>query len=133
MLQRRLGMPYFVYVHGEELNVARTSRELDVDGTAGAAQRGIGHCQQHEHGESTRVRLAGEGRSELRVLHPGVDTVWFQPAPHDEAARSRLGWGNRRVILTVGRLQTRKGHDQLLRALSDIRKAVPDVLYAIVG
>jgi phosphatidylinositol alpha-1,6-mannosyltransferase len=37
------------------------------------------------------------------------------------------------VVLTVGRLQRRKGHDHLIRALAGIRKRVPDVLYAIVG
>ena len=47
--------------------------------------------------------------------------------------RARLGWGERRVVLTVGRLQKRKGHDMMIRALPAIRRAVPDVLYAIVG
>jgi phosphatidylinositol alpha-1,6-mannosyltransferase len=37
------------------------------------------------------------------------------------------------VVLTVGRLQKRKGHDQMIRALPTIRQAIPDVLYAIVG
>jgi phosphatidylinositol alpha-1,6-mannosyltransferase len=37
------------------------------------------------------------------------------------------------VVLTVGRLQKRKGHDQLIRALASIRQSIPDVLYAIVG
>jgi phosphatidylinositol alpha-1,6-mannosyltransferase len=36
-------------------------------------------------------------------------------------------------VLTVGRLQKRKGHDQLIRGLKHIRQAVPDVLYSIVG
>ena len=36
-------------------------------------------------------------------------------------------------MLTVGRLQKRKGHDNLIRALCQIRRSVPDVLYAIVG
>jgi phosphatidylinositol alpha-1,6-mannosyltransferase len=47
--------------------------------------------------------------------------------------RRRLGWHDRPVILTVGRLQKRKGHDHLILALRSIRRAVPDVLYAIVG
>jgi hypothetical protein len=47
--------------------------------------------------------------------------------------RRKLGWGERRVLLTVGRLQKRKGHDHMILALRQIRKAIPDVLYAIVG
>jgi phosphatidylinositol alpha-1,6-mannosyltransferase len=35
--------------------------------------------------------------------------------------------------LTVGRLQKRKGHDTMIRALQTIREQIPDVLYAIVG
>ena len=72
-------------------------------------------------------------RSQISVLHPGVDTTRFVPAPRDEAVRKELGWDARTVILTVGRLQKRKGHDMTIRALPEIRQAVPDVLYAIVG
>jgi phosphatidylinositol alpha-1,6-mannosyltransferase len=69
----------------------------------------------------------------VRLLHPGVDTTRFVPAPRDAQVRAELGWGDRPVLLTVGRLQMRKGHDTLIRALETIRKTVPDVLYAIVG
>jgi phosphatidylinositol alpha-1,6-mannosyltransferase len=44
-----------------------------------------------------------------------------------------LGWGGRSVVLTVGRLQKRKGHDMMIRALSAIRRSVPNVLFAIAG
>jgi phosphatidylinositol alpha-1,6-mannosyltransferase len=67
------------------------------------------------------------------VLHPGVDTARFRPAARDGALRAALGWENRPVVLTVGRLQLRKGHDQMIRAISIIRKSVPRVLYAIAG
>jgi phosphatidylinositol alpha-1,6-mannosyltransferase len=69
----------------------------------------------------------------VRVLHPGVDTRRFSPAPADDSARQRLGWGDRQVILTVGRLQLRKGHDHLIQALPEVRAACPRVLYAIAG
>ena len=36
-------------------------------------------------------------------------------------------------MLTVGRLQKRKGHDMMIRALSQVREAIPDVLFAIIG
>jgi phosphatidylinositol alpha-1,6-mannosyltransferase len=47
--------------------------------------------------------------------------------------RARLGWGERKVLLTVGRLQKRKGHDVMVRALATVRRRHPDALYSIVG
>src|SRR5262249_56405909 len=73
------------------------------------------------------------GRRAVTVRHPGVDTGGFVPAPPDPAARARLGWHGRRVILTVGALQKRKGQDMLIRALPAIRARCPEVLYAVAG
>jgi phosphatidylinositol alpha-1,6-mannosyltransferase len=132
MLQRRLQTPYAVYVHGEELNVVRTSRELTW-----MARRVLRSAQLVIANSRNTARLLENGwpirADQIQVLHPGVDTQWFHPAGRDAAVRSRLGWEDRRVILSVGRLQKRKGHDNLLRALPEIRQAVPDVLYAIAG
>src|SRR5207253_1599340 len=67
------------------------------------------------------------------VMYPGVDTGKFVPAAPDTAVRARLGWEGRRVVLTVGALQKRKGQDMMIRALPLIRKVCPDVLYAVAG
>jgi phosphatidyl-myo-inositol dimannoside synthase len=69
----------------------------------------------------------------LEVLHPGVDTQGFQPAPRDRASRAVLGWGERPVVLTVARLQERKGHDRMLEALPAIVARQPDLVWAVVG
>jgi phosphatidylinositol alpha-1,6-mannosyltransferase len=37
------------------------------------------------------------------------------------------------VVLTVGRLQKRKGHDHMILAMNEVRRVLPDVLYAVVG
>jgi phosphatidylinositol alpha-1,6-mannosyltransferase len=66
-------------------------------------------------------------------MTPGVDTTQFVSATPDDQQRRQLGWLGRKVILTVGRLQLRKGQDMMIRALPIVRRAVPDVLYAIVG
>ena len=66
-------------------------------------------------------------------MTPGVDAARFCPAERSFKVRERLGWVGRRVVLTVGRLQERKGHDRLIEALPAIRRAIPDVLLAIIG
>jgi phosphatidylinositol alpha-1,6-mannosyltransferase len=126
------GVPYACYVHGEDVATAGYSREHRwlADRVLQSASFLIANSRNTE-----RMLLQdwGLSASRVRLLHPGVDTDRFRPAAPDSAVRAALGWSNRPVILTVGRLQLRKGHDQMIRAISKIRAAVPRVLYAIAG
>ena len=70
---------------------------------------------------------------QIRLLHPGVDIDRFVPAERDPEVRTGLGWDDRRVVLTVGRLQARKGQDRLILAVKQLQKRFPDLLYVIVG
>ena len=47
--------------------------------------------------------------------------------------RIRQGHHSQKVILTVSRLQARKGHDVLIKAMPEIVKRHPDAHYVIVG
>jgi phosphatidyl-myo-inositol dimannoside synthase len=131
-IKRRWGVGYLVYVHGEELASIGTSRELRW--MTRQVLRGADFVIANSR--HTQLLLHNEWQLEANRIHlfyPGVDTCRFVPAPRDDEVRDRLGWAAHPVVLTVGRLQRRKGQDQLIRALSTIRRRVPDVLYAIVG
>jgi phosphatidylinositol alpha-1,6-mannosyltransferase len=131
-LKCRRGIPYACYVHGEEVNTASTSRELSwlTRRVLHGAAFLIANSRNTEQLLEVEWGLPAE---RIRVLHPGVDCQRFVPAPRDARIRTELGWHQRPVILTVGRLQKRKGHDQMILALGIIRKTIPDVLYAIIG
>lgn len=130
-IARRQQVPYVCFVHGEELRLAHTSRDLTwltrkVLNDAGTIIANSFHTRtilEHEWGVVDRVV----------VMHPGVDASLFTPAAPDAAVRDALGWTGRRVILTVGSLQQRKGQDMLIRALPAVRAACPDVLYAMAS
>ena len=66
------------------------------------------------------LRVEGEERGmrcRWALLQNGVDTDHFRLAPPDPGARAALGLDPQRpVVGTIGRLEDRKGHDQLLRA-----------------
>jgi phosphatidylinositol alpha-1,6-mannosyltransferase len=130
--ERRTGVPYWCFAHGEELTLARTSRELDWL-TGIVLRRAARVIANSEH--TRRVAIEGWNipAAKVVVLNPGVDSTRFVPAAPDAAVRASFGWTGRTVILTVGALQKRKGQDMLIRALPSIRRAQPDVLYAIAG
>jgi phosphatidylinositol alpha-1,6-mannosyltransferase len=126
------GLPLLIYVHGEELTLAAASRELRWL-TRIVLQRAQTILANSQHTKQLLVESWSAVPEKVVVMHPGVDTAKFVPAPPSAAIRQRLGWTDRRVILTVGALQKRKGQDMMIRALPAIRSRCPDVLYAIAG
>lgn len=132
LLSKRLGIPFLCYVHGEDIQTAQSSRELSwiIRRVFKAAVVII--ANSHNSAELLS-RDWGVQKEKIAVLHPGMDADRFVPAPRDEQIREFLSWDGRKTILTVGRLQRRKGHDMMIQALPRIRERVPDVLYSIIG
>lgn len=132
LLQVRYGVPFWVFVHGEELALARQSRQLTwmMHRVFHRAQGIIANSYNTSRLLQHDWNIAS---SQIHVIHPGVDTQKFSPKPPDIEFLTSYGWRDRRVILTVGRLQRRKGHDMLIKALPQIRSHCPNVLYSIVG
>jgi phosphatidylinositol alpha-1,6-mannosyltransferase len=123
---------YACYCHGEELGTASTSRELAW--LTRRVLRGASFIIANSRNTSRILHEEWDvPQASIRLLHPGADTERFVPAPRSPEVRTRLGWDNRPVVLTVGRLQKRKGHDQMIRAIDRIRQSLPGVLYAVIG
>jgi phosphatidylinositol alpha-1,6-mannosyltransferase len=131
-LLRLRGIPFYCYVHGEELSLAETSGELRRLSRT-VLRQAAKIIANSNNTKRLLVERWGMDESKVAVVHPGVDASRFVPVERDPALRAWLGWGNRRVVLTVGALQKRKGQDMLIRALPAIRERCPDVLYVIVG
>jgi phosphatidylinositol alpha-1,6-mannosyltransferase len=132
MLRQWSGIPYICYTHGEELNYATSSRQLAW--MLRRVLKGADFIIANSRNTQAILQDVWCVQPErIRLLHPGVDTNYFEPADRDLEARRNLGWGDRPVVLTVGRLQERKGQDTMIRSTALVRKAIPDVLYAIVG
>jgi phosphatidylinositol alpha-1,6-mannosyltransferase len=131
-LKCRHRVPYLCYIHGEDVTTATCSREH-----AFLVRRVLKNASLLiANSDNTRRILLDEWQrpaKQVHTLNPGVDVQFFTPALPSLEARVKLGWGNRSVVLTVGRLQKRKGQDMMIRALPAIRQAIPNILYAIAG
>jgi phosphatidyl-myo-inositol dimannoside synthase len=126
------GRPYLLYAHGEEVLISLSSRKLGwliprLYNDAGAI---IANSSE------TKGLLEGIGvcSKKIHVIHPGVEATVFQPGDDvARATRQRHNLGQSPVLLTLGRLQRRKGQDMVIQALPRIAKSFPDVKYVIVG
>ncbi len=132
LLSKSLNLPLVCYVHGEDVEAAATSRELSW-----VVNKVLNHAKKIISNSQNTASLLTDNwqvdKNKIAILNPGVDAKRFVPAEKNIDIRSQLGWNEGPVILTVGRLQKRKGQDMLIKALPAIKQAIPDVLYAIIG
>ncbi|MBU3004316.1 glycosyltransferase family 4 protein [Paraglaciecola arctica] len=132
LLKLLTGTPYLCYVHGEDVETAATSGEhnLMVKQVCKHAERLICNSQNSAN-IVKRLKYAKDDK--IDVLHPGVDATLFVPITEDKDFKQQMGWQGRKVIITVGRLQERKGQDMMIRATALLKQQFPEVLYAIIG
>lgn len=89
--------------------------------------------------EYTRQALLSCGLQprDLRVILNGADGSLFRPLPADEIEALRdqdaVVAPEHRLLLTIGRVDWRKGQDLVIRAMPAILREQPDVHYVLVG
>ena len=83
----------------------------------------------------SKVLASGAGPQQCEVVPPSIDPLPFLAGGTRARSsfRSRHGLEGQTVVLTVARLEARKGHDTVLQALSELRSELPDIHYLIVG
>ena len=82
----------------------------------------------HAISESTRHDLVARGVAveRIRVIHPGVDSVWYSPSPAEPRSVEPR-------FLYVGRLKRYKGVGLAIQALALARRSRPDLRLDIAG
>ena len=126
------GIPYYCYIHGEDIENAATSRSMTVMLKPVLRHASLLICNS-KNSHRLLLKHWQVNAANCCIVNPGANTKAFTPAPRDESIRQRLGWDKRFVIVTVSRLEERKGHDMMVKAMADIVKSVPHALYAIIG
>ena len=125
------GAPYVCWAHGEELATARSSRELTT--LTRWVYRLSKAAIANSRNTAAMLERYGVPSSKICIVHPAVDADRFRPDIDGSQLRQRFVSDGDIVILSVGRLQRRKGHDVAIRALSALRHELPHVKYVIAG
>lgn len=127
------GPPYVCWAHGEEMSFCADSRELKL--IMQPAYRGAAFCIANSNNSGTLLEDLGVPSERIKVVHPGVNIDYFNPSQHDGAAiRARYAPHPDDILMvTVGRLQRRKGHDMAIEAVARLKDSHPRLKYIILS
>ena len=131
LLRRWLRLPFVVYAHGNEVLGAIGSKWQKPKLSLRQASRVLAISEF----TARLVQRAGVTSSRIEILRPGCDTDRFRPlSPTAELRQRLLGerWAGQ-VILSVGNLVPRKGHDVVIKALPRLLTRTPNLAYLIAG
>jgi phosphatidylinositol alpha-1,6-mannosyltransferase len=119
------------YAHGEEVTACLTSRQLRL--LMGRAHRVIDLMIANSR--YTQNVLDGLiDADKVHVVHPGVSLSEFAGASEaGEAWRREHNCNSKVIALTVGRLDLRKNHAAVIRALGELRDEIPNLEYHVAG
>ena len=126
------GAPYLCWAHGEELAHASSSRELKM--LLKQVQRRASALIANSRNTAAFLKQLGARPHLIDVVHPGVDSSRFRPhVPGAAELRARFAGAGDLLLLTVGRLQRRKGHDLVLKTIASVGPEGPAIRYVIAG
>ncbi len=128
-ISKLLGVPFFVAIHGMEI----------------AAPKGIGKwwlqlVLKHASAltiladrQRTSLMKLGVPDDKIHLIPEGLDLNKFGLGDKDPGIVKQLALDGKKVVLTVGRLVKRKGHDMVIKSLPGVLEKVPETVYLIVG
>lgn len=130
LLARHFGKPFTVTARGTDLNLIpeyALPRRM-MQWTASRADASIGVCSALVD----VLRGWNIPPERLHVMRNGVDLQRFRPVPH-QAARAELRLEGSPLLLSIGYLIERKGHDIVIDALARLLPRFPDAHLMIIG
>ncbi|MDD5342079.1 MAG: glycosyltransferase family 4 protein [Patescibacteria group bacterium] len=125
-------IPYIVYAHGLDITSPQASprKRRTLKMVLGQASVIVANS------EFTKRELLRFGLPEakIKVVTPGCDISGNDfDSKGVEALRERYRLQDKKVLLTLGRLEERKGQDMVIRALTQLKSSHPEAVYLVVG
>ncbi|MBP3963072.1 glycosyltransferase family 4 protein [Paenibacillus lignilyticus] len=124
------GRRYVISTHGMDMLMFR--RFMGLNAIVKLILRNADGVLTNSHFTKKLVEDYGVDPRRIGIVNPGVERVFEKQPIEYELARAH-GLEGKYVLLSVGRLVTRKGHDRVIQAMPSILERIPNAVYLIVG
>ncbi|MDD5109634.1 MAG: glycosyltransferase family 4 protein [Patescibacteria group bacterium] len=129
LLHLRYRTPYVVIAHGMDIAVPRGRKRI----LCGKILRRAVRVIANSHATADLLRPYGVAQDKITVITPGVEARPGVSATRLQELQAKYHLTGKQVVLSVGRLVSRKGVREVLTALIKVRTAVPNAVYVIAG
>ena len=119
---------YFFYIHGEEITRHYGGKYYQF-----FKWKSLENAEGIIAVSDYTKTLIEQHNSNIKVIYNAVDAKKFTPKAKNTELIKRHNLENKTVLLTVARLENRKGQDMVIRCLQEIVKETPNLKYLIVG
>lgn len=124
--------PYLVFLHGFDLLL--TNRNHWKRWLSNRILRGSQLVVCNSQFTKARVLERGIKEGKVQVVYPCTNLVF--PATSGIVKKLKERWrlqSKHRIVLSVARLVKRKGIDQVLEAMAELTREIPELVYVVVG
>lgn len=130
-MKKVFGIPYVAYCHGEEVTQMDRYRYQPL--MRDLIYRSADAVVANSDFACKLLSRIGVASKKIHKINPGVDVARFMPAARNQELSRRYNLEGKLVILTVGRLVPRKGHQAALRAFAQVSEEFSNAHYLIAG
>jgi len=125
--------PYTVILHGMDLAYAQKLPRKKKMAYKVLKNADNVICVSSYTAELTKEFLEEKLHVKIKIVNPGIISELTTDKKLGEEIKVKHGLANNIVLFSIGRLVKRKGFDNVIKAMPEILKSVPNLYYIIAG
>lgn len=122
-------IPYFIFTHGMDVAILHGRKKF----FAKQIFQNASGVFTNTHFTKHIVESYGYSHEQIATVYPCPDFISHAPPMEIARLKKIYNFYNKKILLIVGRIVERKGHDMVIRSLPRILQKFPDTLFVIVG
>ena len=131
ILSKKFKINYVLYAHGEE--IVLYSRFFPEKYVGPYLYKHAKAIIANSRFTVDLLKKIGVKEENIHLIYRGIDPDQFRPGLDTSELKNKYNLTDKKIIVTISRLQERKGQDYVIRAMPLILKEIPNAHYLVVG